>query len=127
MVAQAENRRILPNNDLAARTIGYLNLGSEGNEVGVEGAFDKDLAGKNGVAVKQRLTGGDWITVDDANSVESRDGNDVVTTIDIDLQDVASTALMNQLRKHNAHHGCAVLMEVATGDIKAIANLELGK
>ena len=126
MVAQAENRRILPNNDLAARTIGYLNLGSEGNEVGVEGAFDKELAGKNGVAVKQRLTGGDWITVDNTSSVESRDGNDVVTTLDIDLQDVASAALVNQLRKHGAHHGCAVLMEVATGDVKAIANLELG-
>ena len=126
MVAQAENRRILPNSDLAARTIGYLNLGSEGNEVGVEGAFDKELAGKNGVAVKQRLTGGDWIIVDDAASVESRDGNDVVTTLDIDLQDVATTALMNQLRKHDADHGCAVLMEVSTGDIKAIANLEIG-
>ncbi len=126
MVAQAENRRILPNNDLAARTIGYLNLGSEGNEVGVEGAFDRDLAGKNGVAVMQRLTGGDWITVDNMSSVESLDGNDVVTTLDLDLQDVASTALLNQLRKHNAHHGCAVLMEVATGDVKAIANLELG-
>jgi cell division protein FtsI (penicillin-binding protein 3) len=126
MVAQAENRRILPNSDMAARTIGYLNLGSEGNEVGVEGAFDKELAGKNGVAVKQRLTGGDWITVENANSVEARDGNDVVTTLDIDLQDVATTALMNQLLKHKAHHGCAVLMEVSTGDIKAIANLEIG-
>jgi len=124
MVAQAENRRILPNNELAARTIGYLNLGSEGTEVGVEGSFDKDLAGKNGVVVKQRLTGGDWITIDDASSVESRDGNDVVTTIDIDLQDVASTALQKQLEKHNAHHGCAIVMEVTTGDIKAIANLE---
>jgi cell division protein FtsI (penicillin-binding protein 3) len=126
MVAQAENRRILPNNELAARTIGYLNLGNEGNEVGIEGSFDKELAGKNGVAVKQRLTGGDWITVDNTNSVESIDGNDVVTTLDIDLQDVASTALLNQLRKHDAHHGCAVLMEVATGDIKAITNLEIG-
>ena len=126
MVAQAENRRILPNSDLASRTIGYLNLGNEGNEVGIEGAFDKDLAGKNGVAVKQRLTGGDWITVEGANSVESRDGNDVVTTLDIDLQDVATTALLNQLRKNNADHGCAVLMEVSTGDIKAIANLESG-
>lgn len=126
MVAQAENRRIHPNNDLATRTIGYLNLGSEGNEVGVEGAFDKDLSGKNGVAVKQRLIGGDWITVDGPNSVESRDGNDVVTTLDIDLQDVATTALLNQLRKNDADHGCAVLMEVATGDIKAISNLELG-
>lgn len=126
MVAQVENRRILPNNDLATRTIGYLNLGNEGNEVGVEGAFDKELAGKNGVAVKQRLTGGDWITVDSPGSVESKDGNDVVTTLDIDLQDVAATALLNQLRKNDADHGCAVLMEVATGDIKAISNLELG-
>ncbi len=126
MVAQAENKRILPNSYLAARTIGYLNLGSEGNEVGVEGAFDNDLAGKKGVSVKQRLTGGDWITVENANSIESRDGNDVVTTLDIDLQDVATTALLNQLRKNDADHGCAVLMEVATGDIKAISNLELG-
>ena len=127
MVAELENRRILPNNDIAARTIGYLNQGNEGNEVGMEGAFDKDLAGKNGVAVKQRLTGGDWITVDGPNSVESRDGNDVVTTLDIDLQDVATTALIKQLLKNDADHGCAVLMEVATGDIKAITNLELGK
>jgi cell division protein FtsI (penicillin-binding protein 3) len=126
LVAQAENRRVLPNNELAARTIGYLNLGSEGNEVGIEGAFDRELAGKNGIAVKQRLIGGDWIIVENASSVASKDGYDVVTTIDIDLQDLASSALVNQLRKHNAHHGCAVLMEVETGDIKAIANLEIG-
>ncbi len=126
MVAQVENRRKLPNNELAARTIGYISMGGDGNEVGIEGSFDKDLSGRNGVAIEQRLTGGDWITVDGPNSVESRDGNDVVTTLDIDLQDVATTALLNQLRKNDADHGCAVLMEVATGDIKAIANLELG-
>jgi cell division protein FtsI (penicillin-binding protein 3) len=124
LVAQPENRRILPHNELAARTIGYLNLGTEGTRVGLEGSFDKDLGGRNGVVVKQRLTGGDWIVVDNGESVESKDGYDIVTTIDIDLQDVASSALENQLRKHNAHHGCAVLMEVATGDIRAIANLE---
>ena len=126
MVAQAENRRVRPNNELAARTIGYLNLGNEGTVVGIEGSFNRELAGKNGMVVKQRLTGGDWITVSGAGSVESRDGNDVVTTIDIDLQDVASSALANQLRKHDAHHGCAIVMEVATGDIRAIANLEQG-
>jgi cell division protein FtsI (penicillin-binding protein 3) len=124
LVAQAENHRILPNSELGARTIGYLNLGSEGTEVGIEGSFDKDLGGKNGVVVKQRLTGGDWITINDASSVDSRDGNDVVTTIDIDLQDVASSALMNQLKRHDAHHGCAVVMEVESGDIRAIVNLE---
>jgi cell division protein FtsI (penicillin-binding protein 3) len=125
MVAQAEERRIRPGGELAARTVGYLNLGSEGNEVGVEGAFDEDLAGKNGVAIKQRLTGGDWITVEGPNSVESRDGNDIITTLDLDLQDVATTALMNQLKKNDADHGCAVLMEVSTGNVKAIVNLGL--
>jgi cell division protein FtsI (penicillin-binding protein 3) len=127
MVAQAENRRILPNNELAARTIGYLNLGDEGIKVGIEGSFDKELAGKNGVVIMQRLTGGDWITVDVTGSVQPVDGNDIVTTIDVDLQDVASSALMIQLKKHNAHHGCAIVMEVATGDIRAIVNLEQGK
>ena len=126
LIAQTETRRILPNSELGARTIGYLSLGENGNIVGIEGSFDKELAGKNGTAVMQRLTGGDWITVDGAGSISSHDGNDVVTTIDIDLQDVASTALANQLRKHNAHHGCAVVMEVASGDIRAIANLEIG-
>jgi cell division protein FtsI (penicillin-binding protein 3) len=124
LVAQPENRRILPHNELAARTIGYLNQSTEGTQVGLEGSFNKDLAGKNGVVVKQRLTGGDWIIVNDGESVESKDGNDIVTTIDVDLQDVASSALETQLRKHNAHHGCAVVMEVETGDIRAIANLE---
>ncbi len=126
MVTITENRRILPHNELAMRTIGYLNLGEEGTEVGIEGAFEKELAGKNGLAVKQRLTGGDWIVVESPNSVESKDGNDILTTLDVDLQDVANSALLNQLRKHGADHGCAVLMEVATGDIRAIVNLELG-
>jgi len=127
LVALPENQRILPHNDLAARTIGYLNLGAEGTRVGLEGSFNRDLAGRNGLVVQQRLTGGDWIMVDNGESVESQDGYDIVTTIDVDFQDVASSALENQLRKHNAHHGCAVLMEVATGDIRAIANLEQGR
>jgi cell division protein FtsI (penicillin-binding protein 3) len=126
MLVQAENRRILPNSELASRTIGYLNQGRNGTEVGIEGAFDKELAGKNGLIVKQRLTGGDWIPVNDISSVDAKNGNDILTTIDLDLQDVATSALKDQLRKHHANHGCAVLMEVSTGDIKAIANLELG-
>lgn len=126
MVTIVENRRILPHNELAVRTIGYVNQGEEVAEVGLEGAFEKELAGRNGVAVKQRLTGGDWIVVDGPNSVEAKDGNDIITTLDIDLQDVAHSALINQLRKHGADHGCAVLMEVATGDIRAIVNLEHG-
>ncbi|MDX9811901.1 MAG: penicillin-binding protein [Bacteroidales bacterium] len=126
MVVEPENRRILPHNLLAARTIGYLSQADQGTVVGIEGSFDKNLAGKNGLVVKQRLTGGDWIRVNDLHSVNSQDGDDVVTTIDIDLQDVATSALMDQLKRNNAHHGCAVLMEVETGDIRAIVNLETG-
>lgn len=127
LLTQVENRRILPNNELAARTIGYMNMGEKVAKVGIEGAFDRELSGKNGIAVQQRLTGGDWITIDAAGTIESRDGNDVLTTIDIDLQDVASTALAKQLSQYNANHGCAVVMEVASGNIRAIANLELGE
>jgi cell division protein FtsI (penicillin-binding protein 3) len=121
-----ENRRIYPNMELAVRTIGYITEDAGGNVVGLEGAFDKELAGSNGTMMMQRLTGGDWLPVDDGSTIVTRDGNDIITTIDVDLQDVAHSALLGQLRKQNAHHGTAVLMEVSTGDIKAIANLEIG-
>ncbi|MGQ9619641.1 MAG: penicillin-binding protein [Bacteroidales bacterium] len=127
LVAQPENRRILLNRELAARTIGYLTFDEKWTNVGIEGAFNRELAGRNGKVLKQKLTGGDWIPVNDARSIEPVDGNDIVTTIDIEFQDVATSALRNQLMKHNADHGCAVLMEVATGDIKAIANLKRGE
>lgn len=119
-----ENRRILPHIGLASRTIGYLTKGSSGNVVGIEGAYDHELSGVIGVRLMQRLAGNVWMPVNTGNEVEPRDGNEVVTTIDINLQDVAENALLKQLSKHNAHHGTAVLMEVQTGEIKAIANLE---
>ncbi|HDZ40962.1 MAG TPA: PASTA domain-containing protein [Bacteroidetes bacterium] len=126
-IAEPENIRIRPHHRLASRTIGYLTKGSAGNVVGLEGAYDAELTGISGSVLKQRLTGGAWMPVKSANSVEPRDGNDILTTINIDLQDVAETALEKQLVKHNAHHGVAVLMEVKTGDIKAMANLEMGE
>ncbi len=126
LITQLNNHRIHPHSELAARTLGYLNQGVEGTTVGIEGAFDGELAGRSGYVIKQRLTGGDWIPVGNPGTTGSVDGFDIVTTIDIDLQDVASSALEQQLRKHNAHHGCAILMEVVTGDIRAVANLEIG-
>ena len=125
-IAETENERKRPHIRLAARTIGYLTEGASGNVVGLEGAYDDELMGVSGSVLKQRLTGGAWMPVNNENSVDPRDGNDILTTINIDLQDVAETALEKQLLQHNAHHGVAVLMEVKTGDIKAIANLQLG-
>ena len=123
---QPENRRIMPNGLLAKRTIGYITEDTLANIVGIEGSFNDYLAGKDGLKVQQRLTGGAWIDVDNLETVHARPGDDIVTTIDLDLQDATEDALYTQLMKHKAHHGCAVVMEVKTGDIKAIANLEIG-
>jgi len=123
---QPENRRIMPNGLLAKRTIGYITEDTLSNIVGIEGSFNNYLAGKDGLKVQQRLTGGAWIDVDNLESVHARAGHDIVATIDLDLQDATENALYKQLSRHKAHHGCAVVMEVKTGDIKAIANLELG-
>lgn len=123
---QPENRRIMPNGLLARRTIGYITEDTLANIVGIEGSFNSYLAGKDGLKVQQRLTGGAWIDVDNLETVHARPGHDIVTTIDLDLQDATENALYKQLSRHKAHHGCAVVMEVKTGDIKAIANLEIG-
>ena len=122
-----ENKRILPHMGLASRTIGYLTKGRSGNVVGIEGAYDHELSGVVGVRLMQRLSGNVWMPVNTNNEVEPRDGNEVVTTIDINLQDVAEHALLKQLSRHNAHHGTAILMEVQTGEVKAIVNLERDK
>lgn len=122
-IAIQSNRRVLPHQMLAARTIGYLSKSESGNIVGLEGAYDHFLAGVKGIRLMQKTAGNIWIPVNDANEVDPENGYDVVTTIDVDIQDVAENALLKQLSMHKAHHGCAVLMEVETGDIRAIANL----
>lgn len=122
-IAIQSNRRVLPHQMLAARTIGYLSKSESGNIVGLEGAYDHYLAGEKGIRLMQKIAGNIWIPVNDANEVEPENGFDVVTTIDVDIQDVAENALLKQLSMHEAHHGCAILMEVETGDIRAIANL----
>ena len=116
-----ENRRVRPYEALAARTIGYEGQG--GIKVGIEGAYDKELSGEKGYFIGQRIPGGYYVPINDDEQVDPKDGYDVITTIDINIQDVAHSALENQLKKHGAKYGTAILMEVATGDIKAIVNL----
>lgn len=115
-------RRLKPNTALASRTIGALN--AEGYGVGIEYAFNNDLKGVEGVAMAQRVAGNVWIPVNGEVEVEPKDGLDVVSTIDINLQDVAQSALLRALDVNAADHGTAILMEVSTGEIRAIANLK---
>lgn len=117
-----QNKRERPFRVLAARTIGYER--EDISPVGLEGAYSEELSGIDGKRLMQKIAGGVWMPVGDADEIEPEDGRDIYTTIDVNLQDVAHNALRKQLEKHQADHGTVVLMEVATGAIKAIANLK---
>jgi cell division protein FtsI (penicillin-binding protein 3) len=125
LVTLQTNRRERPFQMLAARTIGMARAGIK--PVGLEGAFDSILTGVSGKRLMQKIAGDVWRPINDENEVEPKDGSDLYTTIDINLQDVATHALLKTLQQNDASHGCAVLMEVKTGEIKAIANLTRGK
>jgi cell division protein FtsI (penicillin-binding protein 3) len=115
-----EDKRLKPFGSLAARTIG---IHREENRVGMEASWNEALQGVEGQQLQMRASGGVWIPATEDYVVEPQDGLDLVSTIDMHLQDVASRALEKQLVKHNAAWGTVVLMEVATGRIRAIANL----
>ncbi|HAQ20709.1 MAG TPA: hypothetical protein DCR40_15980 [Prolixibacteraceae bacterium] len=125
LIVVTENKRILPHGDLASRTIGVLNKGVYGGVhgnvgyTGVEGLCENYLAGVNGLALKRNFSGS-WINTP---LVEPQEGKDVVTTINVNLQDYAQTALGKQMEISQAEWGTAIVMEVKTGDIKAIANI----
>ena len=121
VIFERRNERIYPFKQLAKRTIGY-DLDNVGH-VGLEGAFSPELSGIDGMRLERRLIGGQWMPIHDVNDIEPEDGRDIITSIDINIQDVAESALLRQLEKNDAHHGCVVLMEVETGFVKAIANL----
>lgn len=121
LVTLQTNKRERPFKMLAARTIGLSRQGVK--PVGLEGAFDTILLGTPGKRLMQKIAGDVWRPINDEFEVEPKDGSDLYTTIDVNIQDVASHALLKTLVKNNASYGCVVLMEVKTGEIKAIANL----
>ncbi len=125
LVTLQTNRRERPFQMLAGRTIGMARQGIK--PVGLEGAFDSVLTGISGKRLMQKIAGDVWRPINDENEVEPKDGSDLYTTIDINIQDVAQSALLKALIKNEASHGCAVLMEVKTGAIKAISNLTKAK
>ena len=114
------DERIYPQGELARRTIGLI--GDRGN-YGIEEAYRSELAGRNGKAVQQRIARGFYGRVAGAGHEDPVDGYDVVTTLDLDLQDVADKALRRQLEQQNALWGTTIVMETRTGEILALANL----
>lgn len=125
IIIEQETVREHPIGKIAERTIGYERIDENGKlrESGIEGAFSKYLNGKDGKILKQKIAKGQWKPLRDNNEVEPQDGYDVVSTIDVYIQDIAHHALLKQLQFYKADHGCVVVMETKTGEIKAISNL----
>ncbi len=119
-VVEDELIRVRSVKDIGSRTLGYV---KDTVKVGLEGAYNDLLAGKDGKRLEQRMGGGNWRPISISTEVDAEEGLDVHTTIDIGLQNVAYNALYNQLTEFEADHGCVVVMEVETGEVKAIANL----
>ncbi len=89
-------------------------MSERGNIVGLEGAYDEVLKGTEGLKLFKRLPGNIYVPMFDRNEIDPVDGMDIITTIDLNIQDVAEKALHKQLTLHNARHGTAVLMEIET-------------
>jgi cell division protein FtsI (penicillin-binding protein 3) len=119
-IAEQKTIRTHPIGKIAERTIGYHDTRGD---AGIEGAFSEYLKGEDGLRWKQKIAKGQWKPINDVNEKEPIDGHDVVTTLDVNIQDITHHALLRQLEYFEAEHGCAVVMETATGEIKAISNL----
>jgi cell division protein FtsI (penicillin-binding protein 3) len=125
IIFEKVEKRYRPFNNLASRTVGFVNEDQYG--AGIEYSYNEFLQGKNGKALFQRIAGGSWKPVLDAEDVKPDDGFDVFTTLDVNIQDVAESALLKQLINKDAAFGCVIVMEVATGKIKALINLQKNK
>lgn len=126
LIVEQSTKREYPLGVVAQRTIGYERKDANGNVTrpGIDGAFGTTyLKGKDGLRLKQKIGKGQWKPILDYNEVEAQDGYDVYTTIDVNIQDIAHHALLEQLEYYEAEHGSVVVMEVKTGEIRAIANL----
>jgi len=126
LIVEQSTKRDYPMGVIAQRLIGYERFDDQGNvtRVGIDGAFgEKYLRGKDGQRRKQKIGKGQWKPIEDYNQVEPQDGYDVYTTIDVNIQDIAHHALLEQLEKYKADHGTVVVMETKTGEIRAISNL----
>lgn len=124
LIVVPQYERALPFKSLAKRTLGYESEDPTNRVyVGLEGAFTKNLQGTGGQRLMRRVGGSAWMPVDPDNQVEPQNGDDIITTIDINLQDYAEQSLRKELIADSADHGCVILMEVSTGYVKAIVNL----
>ena len=126
LIVEQSTKREYPLGSIARRTIGYEKTDHNGKItcVGIDGAFGKKyLRGIDGNRLKQSIGNGKWKPIEDYNQNDPQDGFDLYTTIDINIQDIAHHALLEQLELYKADHGSVIVMETSTGEIRAISNL----
>ncbi|AZA78512.1 PASTA domain-containing protein [Chryseobacterium sp. G0186] len=111
--------------ELATSEIGAGTIGIDNGELrsGLEGAFSKYLTGTDGKRLEQRINSSQWKPIDFWKVQEPVDGEDVYTTLDLRIQDIAHSALEKQLTHYEAKHGTVIVMEVETGKVRALVNL----
>lgn len=115
--------RFKPFKNLARRTVGDVDSDQKKGLYGIEKSFDKYLAGINGRGLYHRIAGQTWVPANSDSDVESETGDDVISTIDINFQDIVESELRKQVVSTQAQYGSAIVMEIKTGQIKAMANL----
>jgi cell division protein FtsI (penicillin-binding protein 3) len=127
-IAEVKDKRLNPFGLLANRTIGLSReyIDSGGNmrsmNVGLEKTYDDQLRGESGKRLMRKIAAGVFVPVD-GSEIEPQNGKDIITTLDVNIQDIAENALLNVLTTNECEYGTCIVMEVATGKIKAIANL----
>jgi len=120
-IAETKNIRLNPYQLLAFRTIGLERQNAQ--KIGLEKAYDSILQGTQGRRLVRYIAGGVAIPVDEDFQIEPENGKDITTTIDTHIQEIAEDALMKMMVSSESVNGCAIVMDVKTGAIKAIANL----
>jgi cell division protein FtsI (penicillin-binding protein 3) len=121
-IAEVVNKRLNPFGLLANRTIGLARANAQ--NVGLERTYDTLLKGETGRRLVRYIAGGAYVPVE-GYEIESQNGKDLITTLDVNIQDIAENALLREMISNQAEHGTCIVMEVATGKIRAIANLGL--
>lgn len=119
LIAEKYDERKLPFGVLAARTIGSFNPTEDRGVVGIENAYNEYLKGVSGTEIRKKVSG-TWIAI---KEIEPVPGKNIKTTINVDIQDIVETALLKQMEAYQPEFGTAIVMDVKSGDIKAIANL----
>lgn len=118
-----KGKRVYPYYPLARRTIGIKLTGNcDTCYNGIDGGFDKYLKGEKGIRLERKINPGVWVPYDKDEKIIAKNGYDVVTSIDVSLQELAENSLMNCLQTNEAESGCVILMEVETGFVRAIAS-----